>query len=1074
MRIFIKKHIASLGFLLSVCYVFSQNGAASQKLSGNVIDEQGTAVPHASVQVLHASAGTTTDNYGSFSINAKIGDTLHVTSVGFEATFFPVTGFGQTTIVLKSSENRALDDVVVIGYGTQKKSNIIGAQSTFDAKNIEERTVSRVEQALIGQLPGVQVRQQQTLPGAPLSIVVRGTGSLAAGTEPLYVIDGFPLDVVSQSANGSFTNSPLSNLSPNDIESIEVLKDAAAGAIYGSRAANGVVLITTKRGKQGALKLNLNATAGISSVARKLDLLNAEEWVQVASAIIDSNWVNSKAGRTADQTQAERVAILGTLNPTLVKDDRWSQPGHPGLQYVDWQDVLFRKALFQNYSLNASGATEFVKYFISGNYLNQEGTVITSYNRNYSLRANVEANIGKKLTLGINLAPSYSEANLPSAEGKDNVIMNAAQLTPIVEESAGLLSGTFGNSTYKWSSERLSSPCAYLNNSYRINKTNRTLGTIYAEYKLLPELTLRSTFNYDGFNRTLKTYVSDNVVYAGQATLVSQPGLNSSGSYGGVTKQSIVNENTVNYTRDFKGGHSLSVLLGESYNQVHTENFGISTLGGFANNIVETLNNAIVSASGETFSASTTEYNTALLSFYGRAQYNYRSKYLLFATFRKDASSRFGANNRWGTFPSLSLGWRISQEDFFKNAIGFINDFKIRASWGRSGNNSIGDYNTFSLLGTSYYNFGGNNPTILTGAVPANIANPDLKWETSNTYDLGFDLSLLKNRLSVTFDVYEKRSSDLLMNLPVLAASGFTSALQNVGSVKARGVELGINSVNIRTSDFQWTSNFNIAFNSNKVTSLGPNQNSIEISSAYSGSNSPYLLQVGSPMYSFYVTKVAGILTQEDIDNPDVAKTSGSKVGDIKYYDRNNDGKITADDRVVYGHPNPDFTWGFSNTFSYLGFELNINAYGQHGGSILSYLGRAIDFSGSNAANVVGSWRDRWTAENQNYDATRGRLASTASVPHVTSNWVYSSDFWRIQNITLRYNFNRIINEGLLKNAKVYLGLENYFGKDKYYGGANPEAQNTNNSGNSSYAVPGDYGSLPINKTISLGFELTF
>lgn len=1067
------KHIGAALLLGCLYPIILPAQSTNTSRTGFIRTTGGQAIASAGILIKNSHTGTASDNKGYFSIPAGASDTLVFSAIGYISQSVAAKTQSVFTIVLQPS-NDALQDVVVIGYGTSTKRNLLGSVATYDAKNIEEKPINRIEQALIGQLPGVQVRQQSGMAGSGLSILVRGSGSLSAGTEPLYVIDGFPLDAVSQNTDGSFTDNPLNNLSPNDIESIQVLKDAAAGAIYGSRAANGVVLITTKRGQAGKMKISFSANAGISSVAKKLDILSPQEWVQVASEIADSNWVNSKAGRTVAATQAERIAALGSLKLNYVKDDRWSLPGHPGLQYIDWQDVVYRKAGFQNYSLSASGGTDNVRYFFAGNYMNQDGTLVNSNYKTYGLRANVEANASKKIKIGINIAPTISINNMPSAEGKDNILMKAALMSPVVEDTAGLSTGAFNNNTYTWSSSKYVSPLAYLQNTENLTKITRIVASLYGEYQVIAGLAARTAVNFDGVDRTRSTYISDQVVAGALSDRLAQPGYRSSGSYSGAKKQTFVNENTISYDKTLAGKHNLSLIAGESYSSTHSEVFSIATAGGYANDIVKTLNNAIVNASGATFTASTSASNSTLLSLYGRAQYNYNSRYLFAATFRKDASSRFGSNNRWGTFPSLSLGWRISQEDFFRNKLRFVDDLKLRASWGRSGNNSIGDYNTTSTLTDGNYNFGGSTPVAATGRVSAGISNPDLKWETSNTYDLGFDAALLKNRITLTFDVYQKKSTDLLMNLPVLGASGFNTSLQNIGSIKAKGLELGINTITLQSRNFTWTSNANIAFNSNKVTSLGPNQNKIEIASAYSGSNAPYLLQVGQPLFGYYVTRVDGLLTQDDINNSKVAKVSGEKVGDAKFFDRTGDGSITADDRVIGGQPTPKYTWGFTNTFTYKKFDLGIQAYGQQGGFILSYLGRALDYSGSTSSNILGVWRDRWTSKNQNYNAPRGRLNSSYTVPYVTSDWIYSTDFWRIQNITLGYNLKDVIKSKAISNARAFVALQNFLGKDKYKGGVNPEAQNTNNSGNGSYPLPGDYGSMPLSKTVTLGVNVTF
>lgn len=1047
-------------------------------VKGRVTDEKGAPLPGVSVRVKGNTGGVSTTADGDFQLTAPNENAMLVFSfIGFKTQEINI-GSNQFISVKLIPDQSSLNEVLVVGYGTQKRSDITGAVASFNAKNVEEKPIDRVEQALIGQMPGVQVRQQTGMPGAGLSILVRGSGSITAGNEPLYVLDGFPLDIASQSSNGGFSNNPLDDLNPNDIESIQVLKDASAAAIYGSRAANGVVIITTKRGQAGKVKINLNAKSGISQVAKKLDLLSADEWVDMATTVANTAWVNSGTGRTADQTNAQRAAILGlaagTINTSYMTDPRWSQPGHPGLTYVDWQDEVYRKAAYQNYELSASGGSENVKYFISGNYLNQNGTLINSNYLNYGLRANVEANASKKLKFGINLAPTYSINNSPPAEGKDNQLMKLAQMVPVVESSTGLNTGAYGNATYTWASPKLISPYAFLQTAINEVKTSRLLASLYGEYQIIPGLALRSTVNYDGVDRNNKKYTSDQVTVGAASSLLTNPGLYSTGSYATVKKQNFLNENTLSYDKTIAQDHHISALAGVSYNIVHYETVSLATAGGFANDNITTLNNAIANAAGVTYTGTNTESNNTLFSYYSRLQYSYKDRYLLSGTVRRDASSKFGSASRWGTFPSASVGWRVSQESFLQN-VKPINDLKLRFSWGKSGNNNIGDYNSIPTLTNGNYSFGGNTPVAATGQVVSGLANPNLKWETSSTYNAGLDLSLLNSRINLTVDAYHKKNSDLLLNLPVLSASGFSSSLQNIGAVVNKGLEISLSTINIKSAAFQWSMNANIAFNKNTVTALGPDHAPIEIASAYSGSNAPYLLKEGLPAFSYYVTKVSGILTAADIANPQVAKVKNETVGDPKFFDANNDGVISAADRVVYGHPTPDYTWGWTNTFKYHDFDLSVLVYGQQGGSMLSYLGRAIDFSGSTTANVLGIWRDRWTPDNQNYNAPRGKFGSTYTVPYVTSDWIYSTDFIRVQNITLGYNLKKLFKETKgISAARIYVSLENYFGHDKYKGGVNPEAQNTNVSGNSSYALPGDYGAMPLSKTASLGINFSF
>jgi len=1064
-----------LAVLLLAGPVLAQGQVAPKlTVTGKVLDDAGQPVAGASVTIKGSRTAVTAGADGTFSIAAARNATLVISYVGFQDKEVKVAGINLGVISMVKGD-KSMEDVVVIGYGTQKRQNVTAAVSTMDTKSIQERPITRIDQAMIGQMPGVQVRQQTGMPGSGFSILVRGTGSISAGTEPLYVIDGFPLDVNSVNNAGGFSNgNPLNNLNPDDIESIQVLKDAAAGAIYGSRAANGVVLITTKRGQIGKPRLTVNANAGVSNVARKMDLLDAKDWILLATDLANYKWVNSGTGRTADQSLAQRQSILGlgpnAYNTNYMWDPRWFEPGHPGLEYVNWQDSAFRAAPFQNYQVSVSGGTEGIRYFVSGNYLNQDGTLLNTGYTNYSARANVEATVAKRLKLGFNIAPTYSVTQAPSAEGKDNQLAHLYNMIPVVEDSAGMNSGAGKNNVYGWAGSSVS-PVAYLNNVIATNKTTRNLYTVYGEFTILDGLTARSTFNYDQMNQTFKGYTSDFV--AGNITdRLNSPGKDASGSYSGYTKQNYVNENTLNFNRTFHEDHSISAVAGVSYSYVHLENFSIKTAGGYANDLLNTLNNAIPSTAGVTVTGNTTESNNALFSMYSRVQYSYQGKYLLSASIRRDGSSRFGKDNQYGTFPSVSVGWRISQESFMRN-VDFINDLKLRGSWGKSGNNNIGDYSAIPTLTGANYSFGGNTATAVTGQRPSGLPNPFLQWETSNTYDVGFDATVWKSRINIIVDAYRKKNTNLLLTVPVPAATGTTSNLENVGAVQNEGLELGLGATVLRGRDLAWTLNGNMAFNRNKVLSLGGLGDVINIPNAFGTGYPPFLLQAGKPMYSYFVIRNMGILSQDDINNPKVTKLPKQAVGDEKYQDVNGDGLIDANDRIIDGQPTPKYTWGLTNTFRYKSWDLNVQLYGQHGGAILSYMARAIDNPGNGKATNLGVWRNRYSFYHQSLHSPRGNIGYAYSIPYTTTDWLYSTDFWRIQNITVGYNFRNIAKTGVISTMRVYASALNWFGWDKYKGGVNPESQNTNLT-NGTYPLPGDYGAMPLSKSIILGVNVGF
>ncbi len=1015
-------------------------------------------MPGVTIQVKGTATGTVTDIDGNFSLTVPDGNsTLVVSYVGYVSQEIQVNNRATINVRLQP-DTKSLEEVVVIGYGTQKRGDITGAVAVMDAEAIEERPIARVDQALVGQMAGVQVQQTSGVPGRAFSIKVRGAGSITAGNEPLYVIDGFPLDVSAAGPTGQFSGgNPLDNINPNDIESIQVLKDASAAAIYGSRGANGVVIITTKSGKSGKPRITFSTYAGWNETAKKLDVLSGEEWIDRAIEMANYNWVNSGAGRTADQTTAERTAILGRFNAGMMIDERWLQPGYPGLQIVDWQDELFRKGAVQNYQVSASGGTDAVNYFVSGDYLNQQGIAIGLDYERYSARANVEVKANERLKFGLNLNPTYSIANDPGVEGKDQQMHIAVGFNPVVEASTGLDVNIGDNVPYAWGVSR-NSPVRVIENSIGETKIFRTLMTVYGEYNFFDQLRLRSTVNLDHSDNNDKSFRPSFV--SGQ-----RGNRQASGTFSGYRRQTFVTEHTLSYDKTFAERHNLSAVLGTAYNVGMFNNWRIGSTGGFATDDITTLNaaNSIDTRNSRTF---TTENKHTLLSYFGRVQYNFAEKYLFSATIRRDGSSRFGEESKWGTFPSASVGWRLSEESFM-DGLEVINNLKLRGSWGISGNNFIGNYEHIALLDFSNYTFGGN---IATGQVPINAPNPNISWEESRTIDVGLDMGLWENRIFTSFDYYTKLNSGLLLRIPVPTASGFGVALTNIGEVLNKGWELELTTRNIMGA-FNWTTSVNLSHNSNEVKKLGPNDAPIETGSYGTGHR---LLRVGLPIWSIYVVEQDGILTQEDINN-NVALYGNQQAGDPRYVDANNDGLINDDDRVVVGHPNPNYVWGITNTFDFKGFDLRVLVQGQNGGHLYSMFGRAMDRPGQGIVeNTLGFHRDRWRSAENPGAGERGKANSSFGFLKSTA-WLYESDYWRVRNITLGYDLGNLIGtiggKKIVQGARIYVSAENWFGGDDYAGGFNPEAVNNADGG---ALVGDDYGAFPLSKAMTFGLNLTF
>lgn len=1053
--------LASLLFFLSTI-----SFAQSFPVFGKVTNPLGEPLAGVTVQVKGGKGTTTTKPDGTFQVSAPSGNAVLVLSyVGFTEQQVSVNNKSSLTVSMAPS-TAALENVVVIGYGTQKKRDITAAVATYNANDITDRPVARIDQALVGQMAGVQVKQTTGAPGKAFSIQVRGSGSITAGSEPLYVLDGFPLSSTAPGGSGTYsTGNPLDNINPNDIESIQVLKDAAAAAIYGSRAANGVVLITTKRGQSGKPKLNLNTYVGFTERSRKLDMLNADEWIDRSVEMINAAWVASGAGRTATQTTEERRQILGLapgiVNTAFMIDDRWLQPGHPGLNFIDWQDVSFRKGLVQNHQLSASGGNEFVKYYVSGNYGRQEGMVIGMDYTAYSGRANVEITPNKRMKFGINITPTYSITNDPGVEGKDNILHHMVSYTPVQEDTMGLTPNIGNNGQYRWALS-FNSPLERLKSGIGQTKRFRTLSTVFGEYEITKGLTFRTTANLDNTDNNTKTYIPYTITN-NLATRLAQTTALTSGTYNSFRRQTFVNENTLSFNTVIKDDHSLSLLAGFAYNTEKLDRASLSSQNGFNSGVITTLNAA------NAVTGNTTETKNVLLSYFGRAQYSFNGKYLLSASFRRDGASRFGVNTKWGIFPSASIGWRVSEEKFM-SGITQISDLKLRASWGKSGSYNIPDYGSIPVLAAYNYSFGGNTGLPAIGQAPSGVTNPDLTWEKSQTLDFGIDFGVLRNRITASFDYYIKDNTSLLLNVPIPAGTGFSNLLTNSGAVKNKGWELELTSRNM-TGAFTWSTTANFSHNTNKVVGLAGGQSQILVPSLFDVSHT--ILRVGQPINSIYVVKMIGILTQDDI-NKKVPMFGNQSVGDPKYFDADGNGIIDPNDRVIVGNPNPKYTWGVTNSFRYKGFDLSVLVQGQWGGSIYSLLGRAIGRTGQGFVdNALGTYRDRWRSESNPGAGTVSKAYSTFGRIKNT-DWLYPSDYIRVRSISLGYDLGKALKAKFVQGARAYVTAENFFGHDKYKGGFNPEASNTDLSGSSIFPEAGDYGGLPLPKSFTFGLNFTF
>ncbi len=1023
-----------LALLLFAQSLFAQ----AQSISGKVTTaDKNEPLPGVTVVVKGTTVGTGTNADGSFTLSAPSSTgTLVFSFVGYITKEVPIDG--KTTVnAALSADTKALDEVVVVGYGTQKAGNVTGAVTGITAKEIEERPVNRIENALVGQMPGVYVQTTTGEPGADLQIRVRGAASINASSDPLYVVDGVPVD-------------NLRGINPTDVATIDVLKDAASAAIYGSRGNNGVVLVTTKRGKKGAAKLQFSGFTGVQIAESRLDVQSAEEWIQMRKEGIDLDWLAQNPINRAEDSRAtrlQRLTVNGTAPSTTnviryTYDPKWEY-GQDSLAYINWQDAIFRKAIMQQYTVGVSGGTDNVNYNVNGSFLDQKGIIIGSNLQRATLRANFDAQIRKGIKLFMTLAPSMEWSSLGRVDGTGGQALNAAQMPPVAPKEAGIYVGADPFVTYAWSG-RYISPVAVMErteaNGTR-TRLNANMGLNLDLYKGL-QLQLLGAMDNGYFQDQIFTPTNASREWFGAAE-----GSLSTSRYYQTFNTRYLFQSVLNYTRKF-GDHNLNAIVGYSVERTRVD-ASQQENGQLPNDLTYLFDRANSTTNRNNISAG----KEALLSYFARAQYDYKEKYLLSASLRRDGSSKFGSNRPFGYFPAVSLGWRVSSEDFMQG-VTFISDLKARASWGVTGNNRIPNNSQFATLGVSNYPLNGSS---VNGYAPSGFQNEDLGWEQTASFNYGLDFSVLQNRLQVTADYYTKNTTDMLYTVPLSSLTGFTRTFVNIGEVYNQGVELGLNSRNL-VGAFEWGTSFNVSYNKNRVERLDYDNTPVPTGSSPGGFVS--ILQVGLPINSYLLYDAIGVYqTQAEVDTE--AKLANTRVGDIKYRDVNGDGQITVDDRTIMGNPIPKFTFGVTNNFRYRNFDLSVLVNAQQGGELYSLIGRSIDRPGMGYLyNHASSWNNRWKSEAEPGDGkTPSITAQNSSL--LDSRWLYSSDYLRIKNVTLGYTLPK---NRLYSGARIYLALENAYIWHNYTGGFSPEALQTGGF---------DNGSYPQARTYTVGFNLS-
>ncbi|MDI9880635.1 TonB-dependent receptor [Flectobacillus longus] len=1037
-----------------------ENVVALPTVSGTITDEKGKALPGVNITIKGTTKGTNSDASGHFKIEVPNENTTLVFSyVGYVKQEVVVSNRTIFNISL-ALELQSLDEVVVVGYGTQSKRAVSGAVSSVGFKQFQDRSFSNVTQALSGQIAGVNISQSQGAPGVSPIIRIRGVSSITAGTNPLFVVDGVPLE-----------NFNLNMVNPQDIESVEVLKDASSAAIYGSRGANGVILVTTKLGKAGKTTFSIGYESGVQSVERRVKMMDAQQWINYYIDAHNNAWVDlNPAKNKASDPNSLRGSVY------KIPDEFLTNPQQFG-KGTDWQDVMFRVAPSQNAQFSASGGTDKTQFMFSAAYLSQDAVLDENYYKRLSLRSNIKHQLSNKFTIGLNLGVTGIFDRTDGTQGKSDVVSLALQSDPIfpVYNENGNIGYRDPNSVWNkyvaYNDLNLWHPYSLTRYIHKQNKTFNTLATGFLEYKILDDLKFKTSISANLYNTRYNSYRVNKQGY-GYSGILPAEGYSTSGY-----SLNWLSENTLNYDKSF-GNHNLALLLGYSVQKQRNE-FASITSGSFPNDLVETLNAGVVSG------GFTNASEWAMISYLARAQYNYLNRYFFTAAIRRDGSSRFGGNSRWGYFPSVSGAWVVSDENFMKD-IRAINNLKFRVSYGMSGNNQIPNYGATSLLSSSNYVSGS---TLAPGLAISNIANTNLQWERTTQFNLGLDLKLLNNRIGLSAEYYNSTTNDMLLNVPVPDITGFSTQLTNIGKMENKGVELNLNTQNIQTPKFSWSTDFNFSSNRNKVLQLGQNNAPI----TYTDFVVTVKTEVGQPISNFYGYVVDGVFkNQAQVDA--TPHYSTTKPGDPIIRDVNGDGKITVDDRTTLGNYQPDFMAGITNNFSYKGFDLSFMFQGSFGGEIVNQNFRYSGFW-NNGRNMYAGVANRWRSESDPGDGThfRATLGLTGLQDQFTSLWVEDASFVRLKNIRVSYTIPSSITQKLhLKTARVYVNAENVYLWSKYtnydpenttYNASNfsGEANGNSSSGlNASGNAPNgafigvDYGSYPIPRVITIGAKIDF
>ena len=1062
MNIFFRMML-SAAVMLSTVTAFAQD-----VVTGTVTDDNGEPLIGAGVTYKGTTIGVVTDLDGRYSIERMPGETLQFSSIGMTSKEVQVSDQKEINVRLET-DNLVLEDAVVIGYGTLSRSDLTGSVSSFKSEELAKTGSSIVVGALQGHVAGLNITSQSGEPGSGFNIKIRGNNSINAGTTPLFVIDGMQMDISSgeiatTTSTGSGTFDPMSFINPNDIESIEVLKDATATAIYGARGANGVIIITTKSGLSGADRtvVNFNASVGISNVPKYIQMLNPQEYVDYRFSRRDYGWSGYGVDTNGD----------GEADTPMDAS---------GMEYFDWQKLLYRTAVTQDYNLSVNAvASKKTQLLVSLGYLNQDGLVVNNDYQRYTGRIKLDHNISDKVKIGasVNYGRTISNGAVSSGGGE----LGYSGLIQLIYLRRPVDFYTDGDSQDNMGSYSLLD--CVTDETYKKTVYSRVAGNAYLDWKIIDDLTFRAQISGNTSNSKGMEFYSKESMWGyskngyGRIKTVDTYGWNASA--------------TLTYNKTFKEKHNLSAMLGVEMNAYSSENL---TIGAYdftdaSTGVFDISKGGIQEAPVESIGMST------MMSMFGRAEYNYDQRYYISFNMRADGSSKFMPGSRVGYFPSVALAWRLSEEPFMESA-GWLDQFKLRFSVGASGNDRISNYATMALMTTNYYAING---TEVMGMAPSSSANSKLKWETTYQYDLGFDFSVLNNRINLMADIYYKDTRDMLYRATLPAQTGYVEQWQNLGRVENKGIEVSLNTYNIQTRNFSWATNVTFDLSRNKVLDIGGIEyTSVNISHGQL-SNDISRIMVGQPIGIGYgyvadgnyqltdfvaIDKLGNrfehpeeIVTSDNIDNydfelkPGVVKINSvtPQPGDRKYKDFDGDNEVTTADRQVISDSNPDFTMGFGNTFTYKNFELTLFFEGVYGRDIMNEF-RLRSESGQSGGTQYNNlraeaWHGRWTPENSSN--TYSRLLNQTN-SWTSSYYVEDGSYIRFKTLSFAYTFaGEKLKKAGFSSIKLSLNADNLFVWTKY-SGMDPDVSSSN-----ALFTGFDRLSYPKARSFTFGVNLSF